>query len=110
MDDKVRTIKTLDDLLNLCKEIGVKVKLKGCGDGIWWYANWCSGRCSNYRGGYLEVIYTSFKPTERYVVPFALYVLEGEGFIKILKMEDPPKNCEDFGRVFQDAIVEIIKK
>jgi hypothetical protein len=106
MEEKIREVSTLDDLLALCKEISVKVKLEKCG-GIWWYVNWCSGRCANYKTPYLELVYGDPK-TDSYLAITALYVLEGEGFIKVLERDNPPQNCSDFGKPIK-AKVKILK-
>ena len=102
-----KVIKNLDDLIELCHEIGIKVLLEPEGRWKdWSYAGWRQ----NFEGENILVLsYTSFWPTKCFAVIKGLHKLEEARYIKIVEMKDPPEHYKDTEQVFNDAIVEIIK-
>jgi len=102
-----KVIKNLDDVVELCHEIGVEVQLEQ--EKRWEDWKWVDWRKKTDGTSILVVTYTSFWPTECFVIPKALRKLEERGYIKIIEMKDPPEHYKDTEQVFHDAIVEIIK-
>jgi hypothetical protein len=82
-------VRNLDDLVELCHQIGVKVELEK--ESEWKDWNWV-----NWRKDVLVIVYTSFWPTRCSAVPLALKKLEERGYLKVIKAEP-----------FDDAVVEI---